>query len=119
VWYNIDKIKERSNKMLPIFNEYKGMLSSFGIDLSEYDDCKLWVDNLIIKGFDHEGKERKILRLKVNDNLEYEYSYYTKTTKKNGTQIIKPKNEELETWEESYKRLETSILERERERVLS
>lgn len=98
--------------MLPIFNDYRKMLKDFNIDLSEYDENKLWIDNLIIKGFDKQGKERKILRLKVNDNLEYEFKYYTKTTKKNGTQIIKPKNEELETYEETYKRLEKQIKEK-------
>lgn len=107
--------------MLPIFEDYRKMLNDFNVDLSEYDNDKLWIDNLIIKGFDRNGKERKILRLHVEgewDNLHYECSNYYKIKTKNGEKIkiiSKPSNEELETWEETYKRLEKSIRERERE----
>ena len=37
--------------MLPIFNEYSSMLQDFGIELP-YSPNKLWVDRLIIRGFD-------------------------------------------------------------------
>lgn len=38
--------------MLPIFNEYRSMLKSFNLDLSDYDKDKLWIDRLIIRGID-------------------------------------------------------------------
>lgn len=91
--------------MLPIFNEYRGMLKSFGVDLSNYDEDKLWVDRLIIRGIDKQGNDRKICRLKVTDDLKYEYKFYDKL----------PKNEDLMNWEESYKFYEKDILAKEKE----
>ena len=41
--------------MLPIFKDYRKMLLDNGLDLSEYDEDKLWIDRLIIKGFDRNG----------------------------------------------------------------
>lgn len=107
--------------MLPIFKEYRQMLFENGIDLSKYDDDKLWIDRLIIKGFDKSGKERKICRLKITgeyDNLKYERIDYYKTKTKNKQKIKildKPLNNTLETYSETYERLKYSILERERE----
>lgn len=102
--------------MLPIFKDYRKMLLDNGLDLSEYDEDKLWIDRLIIKGFDRKGNIKKICRLNVvgdYTDFHYEIKWY-----KNKDKIIKPKNEDLETWEETYKRLEDKIVERERERVL-
>lgn len=99
--------------MLPIFKDYRKMLLDNGLDLSEYDEDKLWIDRLIIKGFDRKGNIKKICRLNVQgewNDLHYEVRWY-----KNKDNIIKPKNEDLETWEETYKRLENKIVERERE----
>lgn len=93
--------------MTPIFEDYRTMLKSYGIDLSQYDTDKLWIDRLIIRGFDKNGNDRKILRLKVTDELEYEYKRYADS----------PKNDELETWEESYKRLEPQIIDKEQESI--
>jgi hypothetical protein len=42
--------------MLPIFTEYRKCLSDFGVDLSEYDENKLWIDRLIIRGFGRGGR---------------------------------------------------------------
>lgn len=92
--------------MLPIFNEYSSMLQDFGIELP-YSPNKLWVDRLIIRGFDKEGNQHKICRLNITDDLRYECKMYTKL----------PKDEDLETWEETYNRLESIITERERERA--
>ena len=92
--------------MLPIFNEYSSMLQDFGIELP-YSPNKLWVDRLIIRGFDKKGNQHKICRLNITDDLRYEYKMYTKL----------PKDEELETWEETYNRLESIITERERELI--
>ena len=93
--------------MLPIFNEYSSMLQDFGIELP-YSPNKLWVDRLIIRGFDKEGNQHKICRLNITDDLRYECKMYTKL----------PKDEYLETWEETYNRLESIITERERESLL-
>src|SRR5574344_1992841 len=101
--------------MLPIFKDYRKMLLDNGLDLSEYDEDKLWIDRLIIKGFDRKGNIKKICRLNVQgewDDLHYEVKWYKKKDN-----IIKPKNEDLETWEETYKRLEDKIVERERESI--
>lgn len=91
--------------MLPVFNQYRKMLNDFNVDLSDYDEDKLWIHRLIIRGFDKNGNDKKILRLKINDNLEYEYKIYDDA----------PKNEELETYEQTYSRMENKIAERERE----
>ena len=32
--------------MNPIFNEYRTMLNDFGVDLSQYDEDKLWIDRI-------------------------------------------------------------------------
>lgn len=76
--------------MLPIFKEYRNMLNDNGIDLSEYDDNKLWIDRMIIKGFDKSGKERKICKLKVvgdYKNLRYEQTFYYKNKMVKGKKL--------------------------------
>jgi 3'-phosphoadenosine 5'-phosphosulfate sulfotransferase (PAPS reductase)/FAD synthetase len=89
--------------MLPIFKDYRKMLLDNGLDLSEYDENKLWVDRLIIRGISKKGEIKKICRLKVTDELEYEYKFYSDI----------PKNEELETWEETYLRIYDEISDKE------
>jgi 3'-phosphoadenosine 5'-phosphosulfate sulfotransferase (PAPS reductase)/FAD synthetase len=89
--------------MLPIFKDYRKMLLDNGLDLSEYDEDKLWVDRLIIRGISKKGEIKKICRLKVTDELEYEYKFYSDI----------PKNEELETWEETYLRIYDEISDKE------
>ena len=77
--------------MLPIFKEYRNMLNDNGIDLSEYDDNKLQIDRMIIKGFDKSGKERKICKLKVvgdYKNLRYEQTFYYKDKMRTSIQFI-------------------------------
>lgn len=78
--------------MTPIFNEYLSMLKDFNIDLSEYKPNSLWIDRLIVKGFDKEGNIQKICRLSVTDDLEYIHKFYDK----------KPQPSSLMTWEETY-----------------
>ena len=89
--------------MLPVFTEYRKMLKDFGVDLSNYDEDKLWVDRLIIRGICKDGEVKKICRLKVTEELEYEYKFYSNI----------PNNEELETWEETYKRMYDEISDKE------
>lgn len=93
--------------MNPIFNEYRTMLNDFGVDLSQYDEDKLWIDRMIIRGIGKNGEDKKICRLKVNDDLEYEYKFYKNI----------PSNDELESYEETYQRMSESIAERERESI--
>lgn len=85
--------------MHPVFKEYRKMLHDFGIDLSQYDTDKLWIDRMIIRGIDSDGKDRKICRLKVTDNLCYTYKFYKNI----------PKNNDLETYEQTYIRLKNEI----------
>ena len=89
--------------MLPIFTEYRKMLKDFGVNLSNYDEDKLWVDRLIIRGIGKDGEVKKICRLKVTDELNYEYKFYSNI----------PKNDELETWEETYSRMYNEISDKE------
>lgn len=91
--------------MNPIFNEYRTMLNDFGVDLSQYDEDKLWIDRMIIRGIGKNGEDKKICRLKINDNLEYEHKFYKNI----------PSNEELESYEETYQRMHEIIAEREKE----
>lgn len=91
--------------MLPIFKEYRNMLKSFNIDLSMYDENKLWIDKLIIKGIDKQGNDKKICRLRITNDLIYEYKFYDKI----------PVNEDLITYEETYQLFNDKIRERERE----
>lgn len=91
--------------MLPVFNEYKKMLKDFGVNLSQYDEDKLWVDRLIVRGIGKDGEVKKICRLKVTDDLDYEYKFYSSI----------PKNEDLETWEETYTRMLPQIIIRAQE----
>lgn len=92
--------------MTPIFNEYLSMLKTFDIDLSNYNPNTLWVDRLIVKGFDKQGNIQKICRLNVTDDLEYQCKFYDKKVNPN----------DLITWEETYHLFESQIRERERER---
>lgn len=91
--------------MLPVFNEYRKMLKDFNIDLSQYDEDKLWIDHQIIRGFGKNGKQYKICRLKVTDDLEYEHKFYEEL----------PKNEDLYSFEELYNVYEDEILAKEKQ----
>lgn len=91
--------------MLPVFNEYRKMLKDFNVDLSQYDEDKLWIDRQIIRGFGKNGKEYKICRLKVTDDLEYEHKFYDNI----------PKNEDLYSFEELYNIYKNEILTKEKQ----
>ena len=54
--------------MLPIFKDYRKMLLDNGLDLSEYDEDKLWVDKLIVKGFDKKGNIKGIFAIDIDLN---------------------------------------------------
>ena len=74
--------------MLPIFNEYSSMLQDFSIELP-YSPNKLWVDRLIIRGFDKEGNQHKICRLNITEDLRYECKMYTKLPKDEDLDVIR------------------------------
>lgn len=78
-----------------------------GLDLSEYDNDKLWVDRLIVRGITYNGDIIKICRLKLTDDLKYTYKFYDNL----------PNNNELETYEQTYQRLSKQILNKENESI--
>ena len=58
--------------MVPVYDNYKKFLKDkCGLELI---GDKYWRDNSIIKGFTGDGKEHKLYKLKVNDDLSMEYS---------------------------------------------
>lgn len=93
--------------MLPIFNEYKKFFNDNNIDISEFEDNKLWMDKQIIKGFNKNGEIEKILRINVDENLNITHKYYAK----------KVKNTDLENWTETYLRLKNNIDAKEKESI--
>lgn len=93
--------------MTPVFKEYIQMLRTFNIDLSEYKPNSLWIDRLIIKGFDKDGNIQKVCRLSITDDLEYQCKFYDK----------KPQSSSLMTWEETYFLFEDEITHREKESI--
>lgn len=96
--------------MLPVFKEYYDMLIEHGAtQLKQYSPDKLWVDMSIVKGISkHTYEPVKILRIKIDDDLNMAFSDY-KTT---------PQDSELETFEDSYQRLCGSIKDKEDESKL-
>jgi len=86
---------------------YQHLLQEYGVDLSNYDNDKLWVDRLIVRGITYNGDIIKICRLKVTDDLKYTYKFYDNL----------PNNKDLETYEETYQRLSKQILDKENESI--
>ena len=71
--------------MNPIYNEYITFLrDTTGESLLELKEGYFWLDNLIIKGFDKDGKIHKFYRVTITDNLEVSIK-----TPKNQRKIIK------------------------------
>ena len=93
--------------MLPIFNEYGIFLKDKGIDLSNYREDTLWIDRQIIKGFNKSGSVEKILRIKIDEDLNVSHKFYPK-------EVVA---EDLENWEETYIRLENEIVKKEKESI--
>ena len=81
--------------MLPIFNEYIDYLRNNNIDLP-LEEGKFWLDNVTIKAFDKEGKERKIYKILVDDDFNLSYKSYQLPQK-----VI---DDGWETWEDTIKR---------------
>ena len=78
--------------MLPIFKEYIGFLKEKNKELSFLKEGVYWYDRSIIKAFDNNGNLVKIVRLKIDDNLNLEIKKY------------KNKDIELETWKDTINR---------------
>lgn len=88
-----------------IFNEYcKFLKDKTNLELKE---GYFWLDNQIIKAFDKQGNIHKLYRLVVDDNLNVSYKIC-----KNYSNI---NDIDIESWQETAKRLEVLIRERERE----
>lgn len=72
--------------MLPVFNEYINFLKSKGLDqyLEEnklnfnIEEGYLWVDMQIIRGYDKNGEQVKVLRVNVDDELNVTFKHYKK-----------------------------------------
>lgn len=80
--------------MNPVFNEYINFLKDKGVNIEKYNirEGYFWLDNQIIKAFDKQGNLQKILRLKVDDDLNI---------------IVKDYGEfsfDIESWEETIER---------------
>ena len=63
--------------MNPIFNEYIKFLNDNNVNIN-INEGYYWLDNQIIKAFDTEGNLHKIVRLKIDNNLNITYKYYNK-----------------------------------------
>lgn len=78
--------------MLPIFNEYIGFLKQHSCELDFLEEGIYWYDRSIIKAFDKEGNVIKIVRLKVDDDLNLDIKKY------------KNKDVKLESWKDTINR---------------
>lgn len=94
--------------MTPIYKEYcqflKDMTKNPPDELSQIQEGYFWLDNSIIKAFDKQGNEHKILRIKIDDNLEF---IELKILSRGYTKL---KDIDIASWEE--------LLELHRERLL-
>lgn len=79
--------------MTPVFKEYIKFLKDNKIDVEKYElrEGYYWIDNMIIKCFDTNGNIQKILRLKIDDDL----NIFVKTVYKNKTFIIEHWNDTI------------------------
>lgn len=89
--------------MQPIFKEMIQMWGDLGYPLP-IEEGKYWLENHFICGFTEDGKLHKLYKSKVRDDLTVEVTPY-KSSKVNG---------EFETWEQTIKRYETELAEKER-----
>ena len=90
-----------------VFDEYITFLKDKGLDNEKYNlkEGYYWLDNQIIKAYDKEGNIHKILRLKVDDELNITFKDYKK------------ESFEIESWNETVERNKKHLLELERESV--
>lgn len=90
-----------------IFNEYITFLKEQGLDNNKYKlrEGYYWLDNQIVKAYDKQGNIHKILRLKIDDDLNITFKDYN-------NEIF-----EIESWEETVKRNKERLLKLEKESV--
>lgn len=77
-----------------IFKEYIEFLEDNGLDNNKYRliEGYYWLDNQIIKAYDKQGNIHKILRMRIDENLQIKFSGY------------KQDDFEIESWKETVKR---------------
>lgn len=94
--------------MNPVYNEYLEFLQEKGVNTEKYElkEGFYWLDRMIIKGFDKDGNTHKILRIKVDEDMNI-------TSKDYGDLPSK----ELISWEELYAIQEVRINELEKESI--
>ena len=88
-----------------VFNEYITFLKDKGLDNAKYNlkEGYYWQDRQIIKAYDKQGNTHKILRLKIDDDLNIEFKPYKK------------EEFEIESWEETVERNKKHLIEIENE----
>lgn len=90
-----------------IFNEYIKFLIDKGLDNQKYNlkEGYYWLDNQIIKAYDKEGNIHKILRLKVDDNLNITFKDYKK------------ENFKIESWNDTVERNKEYLIQLEKDSI--
>ena len=88
-----------------VFNEYIKFLIDNGLDNKKYNlkEGYYWLDRQIIKAYDKDGQLHKILRIKVDDNLNVTFKDYNE------------KEFEIESWKETVERNKNRLLQLEEE----
>lgn len=94
-------------KLNLIFNEYIKFLIDKGLDNQKYNlkEGYYWLDNQIIKAYDKEGNIHKILRLKVDDNLNITFKDYKK------------ENFKIESWNDTVERNKEYLIQLEKDSI--
>ena len=77
--------------MNPVFNEYIEFLKDNGVEY-KLEEGYYWLDRQIVRCFDKEGNQHKILRVYTDDDLNITHKLY------------KQKKFKIESWEETIDR---------------
>lgn len=88
-----------------VFGEYIKFLENKGLENDKYNikEGYYWLDKQIIKAYDKEGNIHKILRLKIDEELNMEFKPY------------KDEEFEIESWNETVNRTKERLLDLENE----
>jgi 3'-phosphoadenosine 5'-phosphosulfate sulfotransferase (PAPS reductase)/FAD synthetase len=90
----------------PVYKEYIQFLKSNNVDVSKLKEGYYWIDRQIIRGYDFQGKEYKIMRIKIHDDLSVSYSFYKNKLPTN-----------FETWYDTAKRKEIELKQLEKNSI--
>lgn len=101
--------------MNPVFKEYIQFLKDKGLDYP-LEEGYYWLDKQIIKCYDNKGDIHKILRLKIDDELNITYKYYDNINTSNSLikeswqdTVIRNKNKLNKLEKESFQLITNSI----------